>query len=652
MLLNRRRHEENNMNSRRSLLFSILLLLYPAFVQAISLPGDMHLRLVEGDVRMQTEEAPDWIPATANTPLFEKDRLWVPQDGKADIYLITGVSLRLGPESVLEIGPQPDDRFEFHLDQGVMFGSSPVANPSGLVVHTPEATLRIDAGTVFNVRISENGSTEVSVLKGVVYAATDFGELKTEAGNLLVLKDDGSYPVLSGLPPEDEWIRWNRQRDRDTCVTSGSASVQHLPQELATYGPDLDGNRRWVYTPEYGYVWTPAVVIASGWSPYRVGCWVWIKGDYIWVSHDLWGWAPHHYGRWAHVRRIGWCWIPPGHGAVYWAPAYVGWANTTASVSWVPLAPEETYYGRGHFGSHSIDVRQERAIDGRPPPVYKNIRVSNAVTTVSIDTFLAGRPSRSKIHDNPFLRQRASFGAPAIAPVRTSTMPTIQDVPPVKEPPPGFRRPRDPHNQEGRGGSEKAGVGKPVSSPLRGWQTSAQTPPRSGSEASFDRYGTSGVPKPGAKAGAPLNGRSVRPGPSDQTGRTPEQKPPKKLIPPHIPAEKSTRVPRASREENKDTAVQPKNRGGSETHADRSPEYRELRGSVPGKHADSAAQKNRVIADTPIRPAKNPQKGRPNETIREEVRKGNRTGEERRKEPGRAMKGQERGKSGRGKIMP
>ena len=191
---------------------------------------------------------------------------------------------------------------------------------------------------------------------------------------------------------------------------------------------------------EYGYVWTPTVVVSAGWAPYRVGRWVWIRGDYVWVSYEPWGWAPYHYGRWAFISTIGWCWVPPARGAVYWGPGFVGWVRTPTYVSWVPLAPGEIYYGYGYYGPHSVNITRVniKQINTRKV-VYKNVHVHNAVTIVHHDTFVKGKHVEVKVRENPFLKEKISLGRPDIKPEKATVMPIIKEIPQTKRPPEPIR---------------------------------------------------------------------------------------------------------------------------------------------------------------------------------------------------------------------
>jgi hypothetical protein len=250
------------------------------------------------------------------------------------------------------------------------------------------------------------------------------------AGDMLSIGPDG-YADISPRRPRDEWLNWNMSRD--TLLARSVSSSRYLPPALNVYSGDFDEYGRWVNTSDYGYVWTPGSV-AKTWAPYRSGRWVWMNGDYVWISYEPWGWAPYHYGRWAFSAGIGWCWVPPAANAVFWAPGFVAWINTPAYISWVPLAPGEIYYGYGYYGPHSINLRTVNIKTINVTNIYINSRVAYGVTVIHRDTFLTGRPVKDvKIPANPFSGgARVSPGRPDVKPVRETIMPH-----PTKVVPPG-----------------------------------------------------------------------------------------------------------------------------------------------------------------------------------------------------------------------
>jgi len=414
------------------LIISILLLL-PAYSYASDL-GYMHISLIRGDVQIKTDDTLDWVAASVNMPLREGDRLWVPEGGRTEIRLRDGTCVRLDQNSGLEILTAGDSN-QFYLSLGRAYVNFRGQNNALFQMDTPLSAVRAYDPSKFNIDVLDNGYTELSVMSGAVYAESRSGQTRVSAGKTLSIGEN-RYAELSPLGPSGEWESWNR--DRDNSLYARGNSYERLPTELSPYSYDFDHYGRWVHTPSYGYVWTPTFSVSVGWSPYSVGRWVWVGGDYVWISYEPWGWVPYHYGRWTWVVSIGWCWLPPSRSSVYWGPGYVGWYYTPSYVSWVPLGPRDIYYGYGHYGPHSVNLGIHRHIT--KPIVYQNVLIHNAVMTVNRDVFLRGHYSRKALRENPFQRGVLNAGRPQITPVRATKTPLVKDIPLAKQPPQMVRK--------------------------------------------------------------------------------------------------------------------------------------------------------------------------------------------------------------------
>jgi hypothetical protein len=410
---------------------ALILFLLPVYAYS-SNPGSLRISLIQGDVQVKTEDTSEWVPASINMPLRDGDRLWVPESGRSELQLRDGTYMRLDENSSLEILTIGDDSFQFYLTTGHAYANFRGQRDSLLQMDTPVSSIRAYDRSKFKIDVSPDGFTDISVFNGTVYAESRNGKTRVSAGKTLSVGEN-FFADLSPLGSSDEWERWNMGRDRQ--LDEGRYSNRYLPDELDVYSYDFDKNGRWAYTRDYGYVWTPTVSVSVGWSPYRIGRWVWIGGDYVWVSYEPWGWVPYHYGRWSHIASIGWVWVPPVRGAVYWGPGFVGWVYTPTFVAWVPLAPRELYYGYGYYGPGSVNIFNIDIHNTVIPNVYKNAFLRNAVTTIHRDTFLRGKPVDVNIKENPFLRERLSIGRPAIKPERTTFMPLIKEIPRIKQPP-------------------------------------------------------------------------------------------------------------------------------------------------------------------------------------------------------------------------
>ena len=306
---------------------AFILFCFPTFSLGSTL-GSLRISLMEGDVQVRTEDTGEWVLASINMPLMDGDQIWVPEGGRTELQLRDGTFLRLDEKSALEILTVEKDSFQFYLAEGRSYVNFRGLRGTLLQIDTPDASIRAYDRSNFRIETIQDGYTDISVYRGVVYAESREGRTSVDGGKTLSLRE-GTYAELSPLGPPDEWERWNRRRDRRFAERRPPS--RYLPDELQAYSGDFEENGRWVQVREYGYVWTPKVV-AIGWAPYRIGRWVWIGGDYVWVSYEPWGWVPYHYGRWAFISAIGWCWVPPARGAVYWGPGFVGWVRTPTSM--------------------------------------------------------------------------------------------------------------------------------------------------------------------------------------------------------------------------------------------------------------------------------------------------------------------------------
>lgn len=421
------------MRSRIFLVLLVAFVLLPSLGFS-SLTGEIRLSLIEGDVQVRPEGTEEWFPASINTPVLEGDRLWVPDGGRLEIQLRDGSFIRLNENTSLDVLRMEDGSHQYFFNSG-----STYINFSGkkgyLQIDTPGASIRVYERSRFRIDVSEEGRVDVSTYTGNVYVETARGRSSVRAGNMISVRDQ-EYAELSPLGPSDEWERWNSERDRR--ISERRYSYRYLPDELRPYSYDFDENGKWVYVREYGYVWTPTVMVSVGWAPYRHGRWVWIGGDYVWISYEPWGWVPYHYGRWAFVASIGWCWVPPARGTVYWGPGFVGWVYTPTYVAWVPLAPGEIYYGYGYYGPHSVNIIN---IDIHKVVIkeYRHAHIRDAITIVHRDTFLKGRPVEIKVHENPFVAHKIHAGRPPLEPLRETRSPKIKEIIRGKEPPQKIR---------------------------------------------------------------------------------------------------------------------------------------------------------------------------------------------------------------------
>ena len=378
--------------------------------------GGGRISLVQGQVLIQTKDEGEWTEASVNFPIADGDRIMTERDGRGEIQFQNGTYLRVGEESqvdILALNSVQGEGF-VHLNQlegKIYVNHRPITGePSSLLyVDLPYGVLSSYSPSRFRVHLTPS-EARISVLEGSVEFKSDGRPIPIVQGRTLIASEGGSAQVAQ-LYGGDEWDRWNEARDNE--LVQRRYAQKYLPSELEPYGYEMEGNGRWVYTPQYQYVWVPTVVV--GWTPFQNGYWAWRRGVYCWVPRERWGWVPFHYGRWVHTSNHGWAWVPPVRHSTIWNPGAVAWNIAPTHVSWVPLAPGEIYYGNRYYGPQSVNINQVNI--NIQKNVYSNGRVKDAVVTVQKDSFSKRNPVKITQVENPFLRAAKTSVPPAEKPV-------------------------------------------------------------------------------------------------------------------------------------------------------------------------------------------------------------------------------------------
>lgn len=454
-------------------LMSLILLSSRAFSAEL---GMARMGIVEGDVQIYAGDAGTWVPASINTPLGQGDRVWVPAGARTELQFQGGLRIRLDAATSFDLLALDNNAYQFYLNGGRSYINNRTYGIDHLQIDTPVSSIGCYDNSVTMIDVSENGATEISVLKGYAYAETRNGKVRIPAGKTLRIEENLTAQLFP-LSSPDEWEEWNRNLDA-RIGTSGS-SGRYLPEELYDYGQDFDNYGRWLYDSSYGYVWTPTFAISINWAPYHVGRWVWIGGQYVWISQEPWGWAPYHYGRWIHRPHVGWCWVPPRRGAVYWGPGFVGWVYTPNYVAWVPLAPGDIYYGRGYYGPGSVNINTIVTNNIVINRTYVNRDVRNAVRVMHRNTFLHGKKAPAPAWDNPFRQRNVGIGPPRFKPDKATYAPALKTIPAAKLPPQRIRKfSPDSLRQERKLVPDKRGSVFAPGSPVREMPATVRETPR------------------------------------------------------------------------------------------------------------------------------------------------------------------------------
>jgi len=418
------------MKSIYLLLFALCLLSTPAHAEDESGPpsglGYARVSFIEGDALFNSPDTDEWVALSPNFPLRDGDRVWAGEDSKVEVRFDGGGTAWANYESELDLTSvrrdSEGDTYQLALPSGE--ASFEVGNFSILgsvfQVDTPGPSVRAYGAARFRVSVLSDGTTQVGVKQGSVEVETESGLDSVDAGTLFEVDADG-YTRSMALPGDDGWDSWVAARSERYDRTYKSA--RYLPDDMKGYADEFEESGRWERSPDYGNVWVPDV--ASDWSPYSNGRWVWVAGDYVWLPFDPW-YAPFHFGRWQWAASSGWCWVPPHRGGAYWSPGYVGWSWGADRLYWVPLAPNEIYYGYGNYGPQSVNVRRHTSFN--VTNVYINSTVRHGVVGMDRDDFLKGRHKRVELKDtvNPF---RPGAGGRT----RLIARPPVEELKPLEE---------------------------------------------------------------------------------------------------------------------------------------------------------------------------------------------------------------------------
>jgi len=359
-------------------------------------PSVARISFVSGPVSYSRGDDPDeWDDAIENVPLTIGDRIYAPEDGRAELQLPSGNFVRLAPRSYFSALNLSDDIKQFYLGEGAAsFNIRRLRSDEVIEIDTPNVSVTLDQPGRYRIAVDEDGNSRISVRRGRVIVAANGRQITVENSEIRIYGTDSPRYEIVGLPATDAFDRWVAERD-DRFDRAYSGASRYASEEIIGV-EDLSDYGRWENIPEYGYAWTPSVV-AAGWAPFSVGRWFWQDPwGWTWISGERWGWATSHYGRWMPYRSR-WYWVPvrPRTRVIY-APACVEFVRVRDHVGWFPLHPRDRFIPWW-------ERRDRRSIN-------QNITYVNRpyVTVVNQNTFISARPVTKHIVRDSVVLQEAS----------------------------------------------------------------------------------------------------------------------------------------------------------------------------------------------------------------------------------------------------
>jgi hypothetical protein len=279
----------------------------------------VRLSYVEGGVQIDRNTG-QYEKAMANLPITEGAKLRTEADGRAEIELEDGSTVRLGSNSAVQF-PQLSLR-----DSGVKASSLEVQNGTAYVdfagakgneMMVSFGDQRIDLTQAAHLRIDsgQQGQT-VAVFKGNIQVEGPSGTVQVKKNQTASLDRSANALVIAKEIEPEPLDSWDKQQSQYQQRYGGGSYSNYSPYRYGT--SDLSYYGSFFSAPGYGMMWQP-YFIGAGWDPFMDGAWAFTPGlGFGWVSAYPWGWVPYHYGTWVFLPGYGWAWQPGGA----WMPWY------------------------------------------------------------------------------------------------------------------------------------------------------------------------------------------------------------------------------------------------------------------------------------------------------------------------------------------
>ncbi len=429
--------------------------------------------VLNGDVSAEPAGVDTFSAAELNQVLTSGDRVYTDADSTAELEA-GGIAVRLGGGTDLTVSAMTDTLAQLGLAAGSVHLRSYALDPGTVLeLDSPEAAItvlqpgdvRVDVDTAAHTTTVSLDSGQVQVDgPGTSQVLTPGQHLRLHGGDPAAGQTAYAEPLAPAAPDSLDGFSDNR----DSQYASGADAESPYLSTDTVGGADLAGAGSWD-SSDFGPVWYPAVAV--GWQPYCFGHWRWVAPwGWTWVGVEPWGFAPFHYGRWAHFGDgIGgrWGWIPGPRGVrpVY-APALVAFAGGTefshalgyapglGITAWFPLGPREPYAPPYHgstlyvnrvnagnlYNTNSAEVRglyNQRAVNVfATGPLANRGYANRGVGTVAVldNSFAAGHSVGNARLNIPAetLAGAAVMPHPALAPERAMLSPhPAKILPPV-----------------------------------------------------------------------------------------------------------------------------------------------------------------------------------------------------------------------------
>jgi hypothetical protein len=367
----------------------------------------------EGKLLRYVEDEKDWVITVKDAPFGQEDALYSDNDARAEFILPNSTWIRVGESTQLQLIDLNPDSTTLDIASGSarLYNKS---NDTSVKVTTPFGYVVAPEEAIFDLYVGDE-SMEVIAVRGDIDFVHNVTNTKYEVreGSSSIIADRNEVALGNGTV-DAAWDDWNAQRDNVWAkrLELSTASASYLPEPIRDESYALEENGRWErvsYNGAEHRMWRPTRV-APGWKPFTAGRWTVYNGDNCWVPDEPFGYVTHHYGSWIYVESSrGWYWAPPTAPTVVvvedapvvnvsfgWYPGRVGWIHSGESVGWVPLAPNEVYYGHRRYGHRTVLVDSPNVVSVN----IGNYRYLDEAVIINRDHFYRGTSYTPYLHRN------------------------------------------------------------------------------------------------------------------------------------------------------------------------------------------------------------------------------------------------------------
>ena len=175
-------------------------------------------------------------------PLTIGDRIYAPEDGRAELQLSSGNFVRIAPRSLLSTLNLSDEIKQFYLGEGAAsFHIKSLQSDEVIEIDTPYVSVTLDEPGSYRIAVDEDGNSRIAVRRGRVMVAASGRQIAVENSEIRVHGIDSPRYEIVGLPAMDAFDRWVTERD-DRFERIYSDAYWHASddiigaEDLAEYG--------------------------------------------------------------------------------------------------------------------------------------------------------------------------------------------------------------------------------------------------------------------------------------------------------------------------------------------------------------------------------------------------------------------------------